>query len=201
MLFRSRMEIASPSHDSPFSLPNELRAQRAADSLPSHVAFCKYSFLTIIIFKITGCQIANYEVYRVEALVLHGLEATGKSAIIKALLEELSIEPASDVLNGQTTHGHFRYGIVKSSEFVGGRHLLEETVRAVAKAVEWRYHLGRYFRFFSSFLYFFFSKLNDAARIYLNWWLRLVGWNPQICAGIRSYRSPKRCSTNRTTQL
>jgi origin recognition complex subunit 5 len=36
-----------------------------------------------------------------------------------------------------------RYAIVKSAECIGGRHLLEQTIGAVAKAVEFKGTLGR----------------------------------------------------------
>lgn len=60
-------------------------------------------------------------------LVLHGLEATGKSIITKTVLEQLGL----------------RNALVKSSECVTGRMLLERTVRAVADALRWKGEVGR----------------------------------------------------------
>jgi origin recognition complex subunit 5 len=67
--------------------------------------------------------------------VLHGLEATGKSSITKALLEELST--LNDQVNGNTRRDRdtLRYAIVKSAECIVGRHLMEQTVGAVARAL------------------------------------------------------------------
>ncbi|KAK2624193.1 hypothetical protein QTJ16_006143 [Diplocarpon rosae] len=77
-------------------------------------------------------------------IILHGLEATGKSAIAKALLEELSNPPSS---SRTKSAGHskdsLRYAFVKSVECIGGRHLLEQTVGAVAKAVDSEDNVGR----------------------------------------------------------
>jgi origin recognition complex subunit 5 len=72
-------------------------------------------------------------------IVLHGLEATGKSAIIKALLEELSTKPdqSTDTLDD------LRYAIVKCAECISGRHLLEQTIGAVARAVDFKGNIGR----------------------------------------------------------
>jgi origin recognition complex subunit 5 len=78
-------------------------------------------------------------------LVLYGLEATGKTAITKALLDALSSQPTSKSVNGHAefSEDELRYAIVKSAECVSGRHLLEQTVGAVAKAVDWSGNVGR----------------------------------------------------------
>lgn len=76
-------------------------------------------------------------------MVLHGLEATGKSAITKALLEELSNPSTKRQTNGTKHIDNLRFAIVKSAECISGRHLLEQTVGAVAKAVEWKEIVGR----------------------------------------------------------
>ncbi|PVH80902.1 hypothetical protein DL98DRAFT_654352 [Cadophora sp. DSE1049] len=76
-------------------------------------------------------------------LVLHGLEATGKSAITKALLEELSNPLTKGETNGTKHDDSLRFAIVKSAECIGGRHLLEQTVGAVARAMEWKDNVGR----------------------------------------------------------
>lgn len=76
-------------------------------------------------------------------LVVHGLEATGKSAITKALLEELSNPSANGTTNSTKHIENLRFAIVKSAECISGRHLLEQTVGAVAKSVEWNDNVGR----------------------------------------------------------
>jgi len=73
------------------------------------------------------------------------LEATGKSAITKALLNELSNESKDGRLNGDSEipHDELRYVIIKSAECITGRHLLEQTIGAVAKVVGWEGNIGR----------------------------------------------------------
>ncbi|KAI1076541.1 origin recognition complex subunit 5 C-terminus-domain-containing protein [Whalleya microplaca] len=62
-------------------------------------------------------------------LIIHGTEATGKSAITASLLKALRDEsPAADLFN---------YAIVKSAECVTARHLFERTVGSVADALQW----------------------------------------------------------------
>ncbi|KAF4613402.1 hypothetical protein G7Y89_g15484 [Cudoniella acicularis] len=78
-------------------------------------------------------------------IVLYGLEATGKSAITKAVLEELSSPTKNGIVNGGNEHAQdtLRYAIIKSAECISGRHLLEQTLGAVAKATGWEGHIGR----------------------------------------------------------
>lgn len=77
-------------------------------------------------------------------IVLYGLEATGKSAITKALLEALSTNRLSDGTPVEIeSEDNLRCAIVKSAECITGRHLLEQTVGAVAKAVEAEGKIGR----------------------------------------------------------
>jgi origin recognition complex subunit 5 len=78
-------------------------------------------------------------------IVLYGLKATGKSAITKALLKELSTKSGDGLVNGDSDlpQDQLRYAIIKSAECITGRHLLEQTVGAVAKAVNWQGNMGR----------------------------------------------------------
>jgi len=77
--------------------------------------------------------------------VLYGLEATGKSAIAKALLQRLSTQSDNSLVNGDSDVPleQLRYAVIKSAECITGRHLLEQTVGAVAKAVNWEGNVGR----------------------------------------------------------
>ncbi|KAI0856349.1 origin recognition complex subunit Orc5 [Xylaria cubensis] len=59
-------------------------------------------------------------------VVVHGTEATGKSAIIGELLQELRKDSPSDL----------NYAIVKSAECVTARHLFERTVGLVGDALQ-----------------------------------------------------------------
>lgn len=68
-------------------------------------------------------------------VVLYGLEATGKSAVTKKILESLSHSSGADE-ESHTNSPELRYAIVKSTECITGRHLLERTVGAVARALE-----------------------------------------------------------------
>jgi origin recognition complex subunit 5 len=78
---------------------------------------------------------------------LYGLEATGKTSVIKAFLEALTALPASTAPNGHsedsTAEDILQFTIVKCAECITGRHLLEQTVGAVAKAVGWTGTVGR----------------------------------------------------------
>lgn len=66
-------------------------------------------------------------------LVIHGTEATGKSAVTAKLLEQLKEDPDTDI----------NYAIVTSPECVTARHLFERTVGAVADALQWQGAVGR----------------------------------------------------------
>lgn len=85
----------------------------------------------IINFQISTASCRN--------ITLHGLEATGKSAITKAVLEALSANtPAQIGDSDDHFNNELRYAIIKSAECITGRHLLEQTIGTVAKAVEWK---------------------------------------------------------------
>lgn len=85
-------------------------------------------------------------------IVLHGLTATGKSSVIRSILQRLPGELGDE--NGDTERlqgeggnagmedGRLRYAIVKSSECITGRHLLETTVSAVAAKMGYSRLLG-----------------------------------------------------------
>ncbi|RKU43365.1 hypothetical protein DL546_006231 [Coniochaeta pulveracea] len=66
-------------------------------------------------------------------IVVHGTEATGKSAVTEALLQKRS-GPGDDT---QPDQGDLLYAIVNSVECITGRHLLETTVGKVAEALDW----------------------------------------------------------------
>lgn len=77
-------------------------------------------------------------------IILHGLEATGKSAVTKAVLEALSANtPAQNGDSDDHFNNELRYAIIKSAECITGRHLLEQTIGTVAKAVEWKGNIPR----------------------------------------------------------
>lgn len=75
-------------------------------------------------------------------IVVHGLEAAGKSVVTKAVLDAVSTTPMNQDPEDEGA-GDLRYAIVRSAECIGGRHLLEQTVGAVAKAIAWRGSIGR----------------------------------------------------------
>ncbi|KAI0137178.1 origin recognition complex subunit 5 C-terminus-domain-containing protein [Xylariales sp. AK1849] len=65
-------------------------------------------------------------------LIIHGTEATGKSAVASSVLELLQDDPKSDL----------GYAIVKSAECVTARHLFERTTGSVADALQWKGAVG-----------------------------------------------------------
>lgn len=67
-------------------------------------------------------------------LVLYGTEATGKTAITSALLENLESAEDGD---------RFKHALVNSVECITARHLFERTVGKVANALEWQTPPGR----------------------------------------------------------
>ncbi|KIM99027.1 hypothetical protein OIDMADRAFT_30676 [Oidiodendron maius Zn] len=107
--------------------------QRPADS------FISYASLRIV-------DSAHAQAAPQKNLVLYGLEATGKSAIVQAVLEALA-STSGTALDGHagedTDEEIVQFAIVKSAESITGRHLLEQTVGSVAKAVDWKGKIGR----------------------------------------------------------
>ncbi|KAK7977351.1 hypothetical protein PG988_004841 [Apiospora saccharicola] len=67
-------------------------------------------------------------------LIIHGTEATGKSAITTSLLAALASDDDETNLS---------YAIIKSPECVTARHLFERTTAAVADALQWPNTAGR----------------------------------------------------------
>ncbi|CAN8103848.1 unnamed protein product [Discula destructiva] len=67
--------------------------------------------------------------------VVHGTEATGKTAVVAALLQELSQAHAKPGDHHPPQPASFHCAIINSSECVTGRHLLETTLRRVADAL------------------------------------------------------------------
>ena len=69
-------------------------------------------------------------------IVVYGLAATGKSAVVEGVLGALSMSEA-------VGEKDLRYAVVRSKECITGRHLLERTVCAVADAVGCEGAVGR----------------------------------------------------------
>lgn len=147
----ARLNIPATTMDSMFSLPLELLLATITTRFPCRDLQIRNlaTLLSVpMLMPHPSEPIANKNQIRganTRNLVLHGLEATGKSAIIKALLEQLSKPPDQRQTNGNKKHPEdsLQYTIVKSAECISGRHLLEQTVGAVAEAVEWKDHVGR----------------------------------------------------------
>ncbi|KAI1825147.1 origin recognition complex subunit Orc5 [Xylaria intraflava] len=97
-----------------YELPDDLLASLVT-SFPCREAQIR-SLATVIHPRIAPCR----------NVVVHGTEATGKSAIIDELLQTLSRDAPSDL----------NYAIVKSAECVTARHLFERTVGLVAEALQ-----------------------------------------------------------------
>ena len=76
-------------------------------------------------------------------IVSHGLQATGKTAVARAVLDKLS---ANDIVvdgESESESDLLRFAIIRSVECITGRHLLENTVGAVAQAVGYEGIIGR----------------------------------------------------------
>ncbi|KAI1495304.1 origin recognition complex subunit 5 C-terminus-domain-containing protein [Biscogniauxia mediterranea] len=110
-----------------FELPDELIAS-LFESFPCRDALIK-ALATLLYPRAAPCR----------NLVVHGTEATGKTAITTALLQAFrdhcNASPAPSI--------HFSYAIVKSAECVTARHLYERTVGLVADALKWHGATGR----------------------------------------------------------
>ncbi|KAI0537015.1 origin recognition complex subunit 5 C-terminus-domain-containing protein [Xylaria digitata] len=104
-----------------FELPDDLLASLITN-FPCRDAQI-HSLTTFIHPRIAPCR----------NVVVHGTEATGKSAIISALLETLRNASPSDL----------NYAIVKSAECVTARHLFERTVGLVRDALQNGFTPGR----------------------------------------------------------
>ncbi|KAI1636802.1 origin recognition complex subunit 5 C-terminus-domain-containing protein [Biscogniauxia mediterranea] len=110
-----------------FELPDELIAS-LFESFPCRDALIK-ALATLLYPRAAPCR----------NLVVHGTEATGKTAITTALLQAFrdhcNASPAPSI--------YFSYAIVKSAECVTARHLYERTVGLVADALKWHAATGR----------------------------------------------------------
>lgn len=79
-------------------------------------------------------------------MVVYGIEATGKSTIVQSALNALASPSDYPTTNGcrkGSTEETVRFTIVKSTECITGRHLLEKTVKRVAGAVGFEGTAGR----------------------------------------------------------
>ncbi|ETS79478.1 hypothetical protein PFICI_09331 [Pestalotiopsis fici W106-1] len=104
-----------------FQLPDELIATLFT-TFPSREPQIR-SLATLVYPRAAPCR----------NLIIHGTEATGKSAITSSLLAVLSEDDNTGL----------DYAIVKSPECVTARHLFERTVDAVADALKWQAPVGR----------------------------------------------------------
>ncbi|KAK1506136.1 origin recognition complex subunit Orc5 [Colletotrichum tamarilloi] len=69
-------------------------------------------------------------------LIVYGTEATGKSAIVESLLQNLS-KPL-DEEPGAEPKTSLSFAIVNSIQCITGRHLFERTIAAVVDAIQWK---------------------------------------------------------------
>ncbi|KAI1657384.1 origin recognition complex subunit 5 C-terminus-domain-containing protein [Daldinia decipiens] len=103
-----------------FELPDDLLAA-LIESFPCRDAQIR-ALATLLYPRAAPCR----------NLIIHGTEATGKSAVTLRLLEALSSASSSD-----DDAPLFNYAIVKSVECVTARHLYERVVGAVGDALQW----------------------------------------------------------------
>ncbi|KAB5585764.1 origin recognition complex subunit 5 C-terminus-domain-containing protein [Coniochaeta sp. 2T2.1] len=104
-----------------FQLPDELIFSTLSQRFP-----CRNTQIR------TLSTLVNPQAAPCRNIVVHGTEATGKSAVAEAVLEKLaSLEDDTE------QPSPLRYAVVNSIECITGRHLLERTVSKVVDALEW----------------------------------------------------------------
>ncbi|KAK3487030.1 origin recognition complex subunit 5 C-terminus-domain-containing protein [Neurospora crassa] len=106
--------------DSLFQLPDELLFTTLSQTFPCRDAQIR-AVATLLHPHAAPCR----------NLVIHGTEATGKSAITAALLQALQDDTEKD-------EPLLRYVIVNSIECITARHLYESTIAKVAEALQWQ---------------------------------------------------------------
>ncbi|KAK1779401.1 origin recognition complex subunit 5 C-terminus-domain-containing protein [Copromyces sp. CBS 386.78] len=106
--------------DSLFQLPDELLFTTLSQTFPCRDAQIR-AVATLLHPHAAPCQ----------NLVIHGTEATGKSAITAALLQALQEDTEKD-------EPLLRYVIINSIECITARHLYESTIAKVAEALQWQ---------------------------------------------------------------
>ncbi len=125
--------VPDPPLNSFFSLPPELLAA-LVESFP-----CRGPQIR------TLAALVHPDAAPARNLVVHGVEATGKSAVTAQLLAALHghhhhhrhrhADPTSTAATTTTTAALLDYAVIRSAECVTARHLFERTVTAVADAV------------------------------------------------------------------
>ncbi|KAH7021113.1 origin recognition complex subunit 5 C-terminus-domain-containing protein [Microdochium trichocladiopsis] len=103
-----------------FQLPDEILAT-LSDSFPCRAAQIR-SLATLLYPQAAPCR----------NLIVHGTEATGKTAVTSALLAAMRDDPSVEL----------RYAVVKATECVTARHLYERTISIIADALAWDSRLG-----------------------------------------------------------
>ncbi|KAI5923780.1 origin recognition complex subunit 5 C-terminus-domain-containing protein [Camillea tinctor] len=112
-----------------FELPDELIAS-LVENFPCRDVLIK-ALATLLYPRAAPCR----------NLVIHGTEATGKTAITTALLQAFTEH--SSASSSPAPSIYFSHAIVKSAECVTARHLYERTVGLVADALKWDGATGR----------------------------------------------------------
>ncbi|KAK3344950.1 origin recognition complex subunit 5 C-terminus-domain-containing protein [Neurospora tetraspora] len=106
--------------DSLFQLPDELLFTTLSQTFPCRDAQIR-AVATLLHPHAAPCQ----------NLVIHGTEATGKSAITAALLQALQQDT-------EKNEPLLRYVIISSIECITARHIYESTIAKVAEALQWQ---------------------------------------------------------------
>ncbi|KAI0845790.1 origin recognition complex subunit 5 C-terminus-domain-containing protein [Daldinia vernicosa] len=107
-----------------FELPDDLLAA-LIESFPCRDAQIR-ALATLLYPRAAPCR----------NLIIHGTEATGKSAVTARLLEALS-SASSSSSSGNDAPPLFNHAVVKSVECVTARHLYERAVALVGDALRW----------------------------------------------------------------
>ncbi|SZF03338.1 unnamed protein product [Blumeria hordei] len=112
--------------NSTFSLINESDFLTISSKLPCREQ--QLRALTTLVSPL-GAQCRN--------VVLHGLEATGKKSAAKLVLDHLSKDNHNVTKNDRVNSGDsLRYTFLNIAEYIGSRHLFEQTIGLIAKTLE-----------------------------------------------------------------
>ncbi|TQS36764.1 hypothetical protein Golomagni_02778 [Golovinomyces magnicellulatus] len=110
-----------------FELPDEKLLSPITSILPCRER--QIEALISLVSQINGALPRN--------IILYGLEATGKTVITKEVLKQLSIHFSCPTTSEDTknTKDIFRYALINSEECIGTKHLFEQIIGSISKAL------------------------------------------------------------------
>ncbi|RKF65422.1 Origin recognition complex subunit 5 [Golovinomyces cichoracearum] len=110
-----------------FEIPDKELLSSITSTLPCRER--QIQALTTLVSQINGASPRN--------VILYGLEATGKTVITKEVLKQLSIHFSSSTSSDDTNDlkDIFCYAFINSEECIGTRHLFEQIIGSISKAL------------------------------------------------------------------